>query len=362
MLLNFTRFYLNPDDGATGQAADAAPTPDTGPAPTPDVTPAESTPAAPPSGSPGSVAWSLRERAKEKGLASLSQFGSDDEALDHLTEVLRTEAEERRRLAAFQSSVAPHWNDFQKWRTEQAQAKLVKPADEKPKWEAPEYKQDWLGLVQFDPQTGRYVPRPGLAGAIDPSIPEKIHARKMWEKEQHDKFLTNPAEFIKPHIEDYVQGHVKEALAAYRAEIEPKLELESFAQKNSKWLYQHDAAGNVVYAPDGRPVFSEKGDRVRRVEETIRQAAPQLPWDQALNLALIVAGAGQHQQQSVAQQVDPRIKANNGLTPAPATAASAVTKPGASVAAAVRAGIEQNPTNNLASMMLADLKANGFAA
>ncbi len=113
-------------------------------------------------------AQTIREAAAFYGL-DLSQFEDDGQAFAHLVQQTQ-QVRQANYYAQLGQQIAPHYAQVQQYlQQQQAQAQ---PKAERPAWEAPEFDERWMSLVDKDPNTGVYVAKPG----VNPAFAEKVQA------------------------------------------------------------------------------------------------------------------------------------------------------------------------------------------
>ena len=107
----------------------------------------------------------IREAALAYGL-DLSSFQDDSAAWAYMVQAAQR-GTERNYYAELGQQIAPHYQQIQSFLQQQ---QPPKEAEKPPPWKHPEYDQRWMSLVERDPATGTYRPKPG----INPQWADKV--------------------------------------------------------------------------------------------------------------------------------------------------------------------------------------------
>lgn len=250
----------------------------------------------------------------------VSGFSSDQQLIDTAASGL----DGGNAAAAQNAQVAQLLNEV---RSQQQPAPAPEPT-ESPAWQAPEYDQAWLNLVERDDDTGLYVPKQNLALSVPGigAIAEKVNTYSKWRQSQSDKLISDPVNTLfdaglGDQIENLIDQRVGERLendSAVRT-------AENFVYDNRNELYLIDpttqqprvAAGasgqqEPVLSPWGRAI-SQAHDHLRANGMTDSASRHEI----ALQLAAPYYGQGQAQGQAPAQPaVNPDLAV--GISPNPA--------------------------------------------
>jgi hypothetical protein len=297
-------------------------------------------------GTPAPAQWqSIREAAGNLGFRFPGQVQDDGQALQYLIHQLQAQnhyAQLGQRFAASQ---------VDQFGRPQAQAPAAPAAPQRKAWEAPEFNQKWLSLVEFDQSTGMYLSKPGAP----PWVGEKVQAYSEW-KERYD---ANPAAVMNEAIREAAR---EEAQTLYRTEFQQqqtRSQAAKIVSDNAPWFYAKDQAGQRARDWQGNPVPTPAGLRYLHHLQALQQAGVTNPvqQDQWAKQAVMNEWYGQQaqaqQQQSQANgpastfaQNQPNTNPLSGLSPQSRAAQPHNVEPEgtddlAELKAAMRKGIKQ---------------------
>ncbi len=200
------------------------------------TTPVETTPVSTPvtsagAGSvPAEASWTgVRDYLKGKGVEL--PFDDDASALDNLGQAYK-QLQERNYYADLGRQVAPHAGKLREYLSQQQQASAG--AASPPAWAAPEFKKEWVNLVERDENTGLLRSKAGY----DPAIAEKVQAYADWR----DRFLDSPETVIAPLIEQRAAQLIDQRFAAHQEQQAAQ----AIVGREAGWLFQKDATGRPV--------------------------------------------------------------------------------------------------------------------
>lgn len=179
----------------------------------------------------------IRQVAQQFGL-DVSQFADDGSFFNHLLQ----QAGQNRQAdyyAQLGRQLAPHAQGIQGYFAQQQQQQAAPQAA--PSWQAPEFDERWAALVERDPATGIYLPRPGAP----PEVAAKVNAYVEWKK----KFDLNPASVLNGMVESRASEIARQQVAEQFAVHNRNQAISEIASANTPWLYQRDAAGRQVTNP-----------------------------------------------------------------------------------------------------------------
>ena len=200
-------------------------------------------PAASTAVAPAAPEWtSIRDYAKSQGVEL--PYDDDAAAVNALLNAQR-QAAQQNYYADVGRRIAPHANEvaeFIRNRQTQQAAPQAPPA-----WQAPEYKPEWLNIVERDENTGRLRSKAGY----DPAIAEKVEVYAQWR----DKFLDNPEQIIGPLVDQRAQQLVD----AKFAEHAERSAADQIVAKNAGWMFAAGQDGNPVYTPQGQRQLTPEG-------------------------------------------------------------------------------------------------------
>lgn len=199
--------------------------------------------------------------------------------------------------------LAPQYQQIQGY-LQQQQAQAQQPQARQP-WEAPEFNEQWLGLVDRDPNTGVFLAKPG----VNPVIADKVNEFAKWR----DNFTSNPIGAIRPFVEqnlpNLVQQQVQQQLAAYQTQQE----VQGIIHQNSEWMYQHDANGQQVIGVGGRPVATPNGARYMQLVGELERSGMSSPSQIDRYAKQILMGELARNQVQQGQPAAPDAQAQNAL-------------------------------------------------
>jgi hypothetical protein len=224
---------------------------------TPTVDPTTTTPAA--GATPGNDWQSIREAARAYGYDPGQQFGDDRQFLIHLLQ----QAQNNRQAdfyARLGQQIAPHAQQFQTYL--QQQQAPAQPQGPQP-WEAPEFDERWVNLVDRDPATGVFLAKPGVPA----EIAQKVNAYADWKA----KFDRNPAQVINGMVEQRAKAIAADVV---REQLQAQTREQTIGQivaENRSWIYQLDAQGAPTINPmTGQPVVTPTGARYLHHLQAVR--------------------------------------------------------------------------------------------
>jgi hypothetical protein len=209
---------------------------------------------------------SIRDAAAARGYQFDPNVQSDADALSHLVQQAGF-ARQQNIHAQLGRQLAPHAADIQKYL---AQKQAPAPA-ERPAWEPPPFDKRWVSLVDRD-ASGVFVGKPG----VPPEIVDAVNKYAEWREE----YETNPASVLKPWVESEAKRIASETVKAQIDRQRTDSAVQGVMQANASWLYQADAAGNVAYSYDGRPMLSPYGQRYAQHVQTLTRAGVRDPRQQ----------------------------------------------------------------------------------
>jgi len=186
---------------------------------------------------------SAREIAASLGFDT-SRFADDRQFLAALTQRANANSQADY-YAQLGRQMVPHATQFQQYL--QAQQAPQAPA-ERPTWQPPELDERFLQLVDRDPNTGVYVPKPG----VPQEIAQQVNARASWERD----FNRNPAAMIGPMVEQRASEIAEQLINERFGQQERNSAAQQIIAANSSWLHQPGQVGT-----NGRPVLSPLGAR-----------------------------------------------------------------------------------------------------
>ena len=218
---------------------------------TPTPTPTSPSPTPTPTTTQQQQWQSIRDVANSRGYQHAGQFQDDAAFLDHLLQQAN-QARQSDFYARLGQQMAPHASRIQQFLQQGQQPQQTQQAQPQP-WEAPEFDEKWLNLVERDPATGIYVAKPGA----DPQFAAKVNAFATW-KANYDR---NPAAVLNGMVEARAKAIAAETVREQLAVQGREQTVRSIVAENSQWLYQRDQAGQPVRDYLGQPMLTPVGTR-----------------------------------------------------------------------------------------------------
>jgi hypothetical protein len=203
-------------------------------------------------------AATIRDAARHYGL-DLSQYEDDGQAFAALVQ-MANQARQSNYYADLGRSIAPHYEIVQQ-AIQQRQQSQAKPADRKP-WEAPEFDERWMNLVDKDPKTGMFVALPGAP----PWVAEKVQAYADHLDQWTTSLARSPMDALGPLVK-----HVAEELLTQRfGQVQAQQQAQAIVAENESWLYQTDAHGRRLTGHDGKYLPTPLGARYYTHLQTLK--------------------------------------------------------------------------------------------
>lgn len=241
-------------------------------------------PAATPPAAPTTPSWlsALRERGVN------IEAADENAAIEKLGEIYGN-YQKLVPMAPYVNTYMQNAAKFAQWQAEQQRSSQQQPGQQKPWyadfWNPPEYNPAWEQMIQQDAQ-GNFVPVPGAP----PDVIPKLLAYRQFRKEQAEKFLSNPAEFIAPIVRHLAKEEAQNLVQDQFSQRQAQSSSAEFVQQNMNWLYEKDPNGNVkqtqVFNPStggftAVPQLSQWGQAFAKYakEESEYQARAGLPQD-----------------------------------------------------------------------------------
>ena len=170
-------------------------------------------------------------------------------------------------------------------------------------WNPPEYDERWENLVTLDPETGNYVP---INEHVNPNVAHRANEYRNWLKTQGKQFWSNPYEFMKDGLEEWVEEIVDHRVGNAVHQNNVDSNVENFLTQHRDRFYILDGAGNVQLDPQsGQELLTPQGQSLKYHAESARQLGihdAQSIQAYALNMLERDLYASQANQQYYAQQ------------------------------------------------------------
>lgn len=196
-------------------------------------------------------AQTIRDAAKYYGL-DLSQFDDDGQAFAYLVQAAQA-AKQRNYYTELGQSIAPHASAVQQYLRDYQSRQQQVPQPQRPAWEAPEFDERWMGLVDRDPETGRFIPKAG----VNPQYADKINDYADHVERWTTQLARNPREALSGMIREVAQEVIEGRFGAHQAQAEAQ----QIITGNEGWLYQVDAQGRRVTDQQGKFLPTPLGAR-----------------------------------------------------------------------------------------------------
>lgn len=274
-------------------AQDAVATPVSAPAPTPTPTPAATPAPVSTTSTPIAAAATPSTPVQPSWLSSLREKGIDlgsDEAgaLGKLAE-LHTNYSKLAPIAPYAQQYVQHAAEFSKFLAERQKAAAPAPGPDAPfyskYWQPPEFNPAWERMLDVD-ANGNIVAKAGTP----PDVLPKYLAHQQFRKEQAEKFLSNPHEYLKETISHLAREEAQKIVQAQFGQVDTRRSVNDFMQQNESWLFDRDASGQAVtqsqFNPhtgqyEQKPKLSQWGSAFANYvrEESEYQAASGMPQD-----------------------------------------------------------------------------------
>ena len=238
---------------------------------------------------------SIRDAATAYGYQAPANITDDRAFLVHLLQQAQGNRQQDF-YAQLGRQLAPQAHGIQQYLSQQTQPQ--QPAA-RPEWEAPEFDERWIGLVDRDPTTGLYVAKQG----VPHDIATKVNSFVEWKT----KYDRNPAAVLNQMVEARASAIAKTTFDEKFAEQSRQQTISRIMSDNSAWLYQVDAAGQRVVNPvTGQPSYSPVGAMYVQQLQAVRQMGVTDPAQQDALAKQLVRGqyalAQQQQAQAAAGQ------------------------------------------------------------
>ena len=205
-----------------------------------------------------------RDHLKSQGY-DLSGIQDDAAAAQYIGSALK-QAQQAMQYARYGQEVAPHYDEFQKWRQEQQRQAQAQQQGQKPwwaqdpiGWNPPEYDPGWASLVARDAQ-GNLVPMPGAPA----NVVQKYQEYMLHRQQTADKFMSNPHAFIEPTVRHLAKQIAEQAIQEHLGQYKDMESAKSFVQQHASWLHQLDGGGQPMRNPvSGELMLSPWGERFK---------------------------------------------------------------------------------------------------
>lgn len=205
-----------------------------------------------------SQAQTIVDAARHYGL-DLSSYGDDGQAFAAMAQMALA-SRQANYYAQLGQQIAPHYQGVQEY-LRQRETSQTQPAARKP-WEAPEFDERWLQLVDKDATTGMYVAKPG----VNPLFAEKVQQYADHLENWTTQLARNPLDALGPLV-----THVAEQLLEQRfGQQQAVAQAQEIVRQNEDWLYAVDTNGRRLVGNDGRFVPTPLGARYYTHLQTLR--------------------------------------------------------------------------------------------
>jgi hypothetical protein len=162
--------------------------------------------------------------------------------------------------------IAPHFQGVQNY-LQQQQAPAQQ--QQRPEWEPPEFDQEWLKLVDRDPQSGVFLAKPG----VSPEVATAVNRYDRW----YQKYGHNPVAAVRPFVEQSLPTMIRQVLQTEMQGYRQQQEIESIVSANAEWMYQQDQHGRPVLGVGNRPVATAEGARYAQIVGELESAGMRNP-------------------------------------------------------------------------------------
>jgi hypothetical protein len=277
-------------------------------------------PAAPDTTAPGAAggaaapapeaSWweSIRDAAGKMGYTFGPEVTDDQTALETLIRSAQTRQAEDL-YAQLGRQLAPNAEairDYLKTTREDA----AKPK-EPPPYTPPPYDRRWASLVEFDPQTGLAVGKPGTPPQIVDAVNKRLEWQTTWD--------SNPIDVVKQAARDEIDAYAAAKFEQMYQERQREENARRIIAENEPWMYQTTPQGQLSHGVDGNPVLTPMGNTYLGYLQTLAHAGIKDPnllnhFARQLTGAAVVAQQAQDQQsaQTASPPERPQTKAARG--------------------------------------------------
>lgn len=210
-------------------------------------------------------AQNVRDVLASYGYDVRNQFQNDHAALQHMAFLAR-QAQEQQQILPYAQEYMRNAAEFQQWQQQRQQelARQQQPKQE-PWFKAPDYDPSWQQKIYRD-ANGNLQVLPGN----DPALINKYTAWVEHQQRFLNNFSKDPVGAIKPGIEEMVQQVAGQMIQQQLARMQEQQFAQTFIERNSEWLHERDAQGNLLQDPrTGRPALSSLG---RQFAQYVQQA------------------------------------------------------------------------------------------
>lgn len=195
---------------------------------------------------------SLIDAAKGLGYQFPAGVADDRSALMHvLGQAQRNQ--EADYYAQLGRQLAPHYQGIQSYLQQQ---KPAQPA-QRPEWEAPEFDQKMLALVDRDPASGVFLAKPG----VNPAVADAVNQYDRW----YQKYGLNPQAAVRPMLEAELPKMLGNVIETKFAEWQRQQTISGIVQRNAEWMYQTGSDGRPQIGVGGQPLPTPEGMRYSQI-------------------------------------------------------------------------------------------------
>lgn len=231
----------------------------------------------------------------------------DDQAALHALVSAYQNAGKRDYYAELGQAIAPQYSQYQQWQQAQqaAQQNQNRPASP---WNPPAFDQNWLRVVEEDPQTGRLRSKQGY----DPRFGEACQAYADYINQAQRSLWENPPQFIENMIGPTVQRMIQQGIQGSFQGYQEQVQANNIIQRNMDWLYAKDQNNRIIYGQNGRPQLSPHGTRYYQyVEQAAGWGMTDINQQHDYAISMVERDAYRAQRmanQGVAQQAAPALQ------------------------------------------------------
>lgn len=196
-------------------------------------------------------AQTIRDAAKYYGV-DLSQFEDDGQAFAHLVQVYAA-SKQRNYYTELGQQIAPHAGAVQQYLRDYQSRQQQAQAPQRQAWEAPEFDERWMTLVDRDEATGRFIPKAG----VNPQYADKINDYADHVERWTTQLARQPREALSGLIEEVASKLLEDRFGRHQAHAEAQ----GIIAGNESWLYQADAQGRRLTDQAGKFLPTPLGAR-----------------------------------------------------------------------------------------------------
>lgn len=182
------------------------------------------------------------------------------------------EAEERARQQVQGIYSDPKYQEYMKWRREEANkqaAPETKKEEKNPLWNPPPFDER---VIEQWTQIGENGQRQWKANT-PPSVISEAQAYYNYVADFDAKFRKNPYEAFEPFVTSKAEEIARQIVEKQMRETQAHSKMIEFERQNKEWLYDLDEHGNIQYDEHGQASLTPYGKSMLETSAYVRHAA-----------------------------------------------------------------------------------------